>query len=86
MLFVYLTASAAGLPLLNPYEDRNADFTYGINFAVVGATALSVETLATKNIFGARTNNTLDVQLSWMSRYLSSYCKSEAGISSSQLI
>ncbi|KAL1824395.1 hypothetical protein ACET3Z_011173 [Daucus carota] len=78
LLMIDYVASAAGLPLLNPYEDTNADFTYGINFAVVGATALSVETLARKNIFGARTNSTLDVQLSWMSRYLSSYCKSEA--------
>lgn len=80
ILFVHLTASAANLPLLNPYENRNANFSNGINFAVAGATALPVQTLAVKNIFGARTNNSLDVQVSWMSQSLRNYCNTESGL------
>lgn len=73
------TASAARLPLLNPYEQKGANFRHGINFAVAGSTALPVKTLASKNIHGAPTNSSLDVQLRRMSNYLSSYCNAETG-------
>ncbi|KAL1803749.1 hypothetical protein ACET3Z_032396 [Daucus carota] len=75
LIVIDYIASAAGLPLLNPYEGRSAHFRHGINFAVAGSTALPVRTLASKNIHGAPTNSSLDVQLRRMSDYLSSYCK-----------
>ncbi|KAL8135823.1 acetylajmalan esterase-like [Apium graveolens] len=78
LLMIDYIASAANLPLLNPYENRSANFTNGINFAVMGATTIPVQTLAMKNIFGASTNNSLDVQVRWMSRSLSNYYNSQA--------
>ncbi|KAL1803750.1 hypothetical protein ACET3Z_032397 [Daucus carota] len=75
LIMIDYIALVAGLPLLKPYEGRSGNFRHGINFAVAGATALPVETLASKNIHGGRTSSSLDVQLRWMSEYLSSYCK-----------
>lgn len=77
LIMIDYIAWAARLPLLNPYEQKGANFRHGINFAVAGSTALSVKTLAWKNIHGAPTNSSLDVQLRRMSDYLSSYCKTE---------
>ncbi|KAK2971810.1 hypothetical protein RJ640_009719, partial [Escallonia rubra] len=66
----------AGLPLLNPYEGAGANFRHGVNFAVAGSTALSFQALAAKEIASPVTNSSLDVQLDWMSRHLSSICHS----------
>jgi len=63
-----------GLPLLNPSLEENADFSHGANFAVSGATALSVESLAKKKIHMSYTNSTLSVQLQWMSSHFNSVC------------
>jgi hypothetical protein len=61
-----------GLPLLNPYLDRGADFTHGVNFAVGGATALSTATLARRGITIPHTNSSLEVQIRWFKEFMSS--------------
>ncbi|XP_055816747.1 acetylajmalan esterase-like isoform X1 [Solanum dulcamara] len=74
MLMIDFIAMECGLPLLNPWEDENADFSHGANFAVSGATALSVESLEENNIAMSFTNSTLSVQLDWMSYHFKSIC------------
>lgn len=68
----FLTARESGLPFLNPFKNENTDFSHGVNFAVAGATALSVESLAEKNISMSFTNSTLTVQLHWISSHFKS--------------
>lgn len=77
LLMIDYIASAAGLPFLNPYLDATLNFSHGANFAVVGSTALSVQSMAEKNILADITNYSLDIQLDWLSKHLSSPCKSE---------
>lgn len=62
------------LPLVNPSKDENADFSHGANFAVSGATALSVEYLTRKKIAMSYTNSSLSVQLDWMTAHFKSIC------------
>jgi hypothetical protein len=50
-----------GLPLLNPYLDKAADFTHGVNFVVAGATALDTTTLAERGVTISLTNISLDI-------------------------
>ncbi|KAK3036248.1 hypothetical protein RJ639_030790 [Escallonia herrerae] len=42
MLMIDYITLAAGIPLLNPYENAEADFRHGVNFA---STALSAQAL-----------------------------------------
>ncbi|KAH7285693.1 hypothetical protein KP509_33G041300 [Ceratopteris richardii] len=68
LLIIDFLAILLGLPLTQPYLDRSADFTTGINFAVSSATALDAAYL---NSIGIPTlsNYSLDVEIGW---YLSS--------------
>lgn len=68
------TALESGLPLLNPYKDKSANFRHGANFAVVGATALSAQVMAEKKIVLSFTNSSLDIQLDWMSSHFETTC------------
>ncbi|CAN4108742.1 unnamed protein product [Withania somnifera] len=75
MLMIDFIAVESGLPLLNPYKDRIANFSHGADFAVAGATALSAEFLAEKmNIATSFTNSSLSVQLDWMDSHFKSTC------------
>uniref|UniRef100_A0A0D3F7B5 Uncharacterized protein n=1 Tax=Oryza barthii TaxID=65489 RepID=A0A0D3F7B5_9ORYZ len=56
-LMIDYLANDLGLPLLNPYIDKGADFFYGVNFAVTGATALDAAALARIGVTAPRTNN-----------------------------
>ncbi|XP_055816756.1 acetylajmalan esterase-like [Solanum dulcamara] len=78
MLIIDFLALECGLPLLNPWEDENADFSHGVNYAVSGATALSAEYLAENNFLNIGcTNSSLSVQLDWMSSHLLNICSSD---------
>ncbi|WMV11955.1 hypothetical protein MTR67_005340 [Solanum verrucosum] len=77
LLMIDFIALECGLPLLNPSLEENADFSHGANFAVSGATALSVESLAKKKIHMSYTNSTLSVQLQWMSSHFNSVCSTD---------
>lgn len=50
-LYIF-TALSTGIPLLQPYLNKNVSLThdYGVNFAVAGSPALPVETLAAQRI------------------------------------
>lgn len=65
-------AKYLGLPLLNPYLDKAADFTHGVNFAVAGATALGATALAERGVTMPHTNSSLDVQLQWFRDFMAS--------------
>ncbi|XP_057479231.1 acetylajmalan esterase-like [Actinidia eriantha] len=71
------TASAAGLPFLNPYKNNEANFRHGANFAVAGSTALPVEVLAGKNISTMVTGSSLSVQLDWMFTHFNAICNTD---------
>ncbi|PIN18142.1 Chlorogenate--glucarate O-hydroxycinnamoyltransferase [Handroanthus impetiginosus] len=75
LLMIDYIAMAAGLPLLPPYKDIEADFSFGVNFAVAGSTALPTEVLSAKHIFSPVTNSSLNVQLDWMSTHFNSICR-----------
>ncbi|KAF7137668.1 hypothetical protein RHSIM_Rhsim07G0189500 [Rhododendron simsii] len=62
-LMIDFIAQASGLPFLNPYLEKDADFKHGVNFAVTGAAALTTEDLAKMNIIDTLTNSSLEVQL-----------------------
>ncbi|WOH14030.1 hypothetical protein DCAR_0933546 [Daucus carota subsp. sativus] len=72
LLVIDYIGNTAGIPLLNPYLKNDADFTHGVNFAVSGATALSTETLAEKGFGRDGTDNSLGVQVEWMSNHFAS--------------
>ncbi|XP_052192845.1 acetylajmalan esterase-like [Diospyros lotus] len=76
LMIDYIT-EAAGLPLLNPYKNDEADFRHGVNFAVAGSTALPVENLASKKIVSPVTTSSLNVQLNWMFSHFNSTCHTE---------
>ncbi|RLN09493.1 acetylajmalan esterase-like [Panicum miliaceum] len=62
-LMIDFLAKDLGLPLLNPYLDKGADFAHGVNFAVAGATALDAAAFARRGVFVPHTNSSLAVQL-----------------------
>lgn len=73
-LIIDFVAQTVGLPFLNPYLEREADFSNGVNFAVSDATALPSFFLANYNIVNPVTNSSLDVQLGWMQTYFNFTC------------
>ncbi|KAH7846030.1 hypothetical protein Vadar_008914 [Vaccinium darrowii] len=77
-------ANASGLPFLNPYLKKDANFRHGVNFAVAGATALPENVLTKHNITDIYTNSSLVVQLDWMSKHLNSACKMKGDCSKKQ--
>ncbi|KNA09331.1 hypothetical protein SOVF_154570, partial [Spinacia oleracea] len=62
------------LPFLDPYHNREGNFTHGVNFAVAAATAMNCSTLAMKDIKNCPTNSSLLVQLDWFKSHLHSIC------------
>ncbi|CAI9764299.1 unnamed protein product [Fraxinus pennsylvanica] len=77
LLMIDFFALSAGLPLLNPYQEAEANFEHGVNFAVAGSTALPVKELADMNILSPVTTSSLDVQLDWMHSHFNSACNNQ---------
>ncbi|RWR86951.1 acetylajmalan esterase-like protein [Cinnamomum micranthum f. kanehirae] len=77
-LIVDFLARSLDLPLLNPYLQKDAEFSHGVNFAVAGATALKASFFQEKNIQMMYTTSSLNVQLNWFKTHLSSICSSRA--------
>ncbi|OVA09188.1 Lipase [Macleaya cordata] len=77
-LAVDFIAQSIGLQLLPPYlPARNSsgyDFRQGVNFAVVGATALDASFFEERLQITLETNYTLGVQLGWFKNLLPSLC------------
>ncbi|KAJ4965309.1 hypothetical protein NE237_017158 [Protea cynaroides] len=74
LIMIDYFALALGLPFLNPYLKKGANFTAGVNFAVTGATALNTSFLIKEKIPLSFTNNSLSVQLEWFRTHLQTIC------------
>ncbi|XP_057790052.1 acetylajmalan esterase-like [Salvia miltiorrhiza] len=72
-LIIDYTAMTLGLPLLNPYLDKNASFRNGVNFAAAGATALNSSFFVSRGILVPNVDS-LDLQLRSFRTYLASIC------------
>jgi hypothetical protein len=72
-------AMALNLPLINPYLDKSADFSSGVNFAVAGATALDRTYLLQNAIIMPPGNMPLSSQLDWFRSHLNATCPSQEG-------
>nr|GMD50991.1 acetylajmalan esterase-like [Ipomoea batatas] len=72
LLIVDFIAGAVGFPLLNPYLDKNASFSNGVNFAMAGSTALDIGFLAQKGVVVPSILVPLSGQINWFRTYLSS--------------
>jgi hypothetical protein len=68
------------LTLINPYLDKSADFSNGVNFAVAGATALDRSALLVNGVAMPPASVPLSSQLEWFNSYLNSTCASQSGI------
>ncbi|CAB4276210.1 unnamed protein product [Prunus armeniaca] len=84
-LVIDFIAEFLGLPLVPPYlesQDSNQsvqNFEAGVNFAVVGATALDAAFLAEMGDSTSFTNNSLSIQLEWFKQMLPSLCNTSSG-------
>ncbi|CAK9309105.1 unnamed protein product [Citrullus colocynthis] len=74
LLMIDYFALDAGLPLVNPFLNKDASTNHGVNFAVAGSTALSSELLSHKKIYSPVTNSSLNHQLDWMFSHFNSIC------------
>ncbi|KAM7525044.1 hypothetical protein LguiA_014946 [Lonicera macranthoides] len=72
-LIIDFIAEDLGLPYVTPYIGSN-NFGKGVNFAVVGATALDSSFYAERGIKNPFTNASLGVQLGWFKKMLPSPC------------
>ncbi|XP_057962348.1 acetylajmalan esterase-like [Malania oleifera] len=77
LLMIDYLALAAGLPFVNPYMNRDANFGHGVNFAVAGSTALPTDVLARNGIVSLVTNTSLHVQLHSMLSHFNSICSNQ---------
>ncbi|KAJ1393985.1 SGNH hydrolase superfamily [Sesbania bispinosa] len=82
-LIIDFIAESLGLPLVKPYlgikngELEDWSVEEGVNFAVIGATALDVSFFEEeKGIHDLPTNYSLRVQLNWFKEFLSTLCNS----------
>ncbi|KAL5222952.1 hypothetical protein ABZP36_027665 [Zizania latifolia] len=74
-LVVDFIADAFGVPFVPPYLGQAQNFTHGVNFAVVGATALDLAFFRENNITSvAPFNTSLSVQLDWFGKLKPTLC------------
>lgn len=79
-LIIDFICESLGVPTVKPYlgikngglEDRSAN--EGVNFAVIGATALDVSFFEERGIHNVETNYSLTVQLNWFKELLPALC------------
>lgn len=85
-------AQSLGLPFLEPFiGDKNTNassrnFSKGVNFAVAGATALNLSFLERSGIFNPQTNVSLGTQLDWFKEFFATFCKTNPGKPTCQII
>ncbi|KAL7612107.1 hypothetical protein Lser_V15G06605 [Lactuca serriola] len=76
-LIIDFLAESLGLPLVRPFLhdcDSVIEPGQGVNYAVVGATALNSSFLEARGIVNDLTNASLGVQLAWFKQSLASIC------------
>ncbi|KAF7827512.1 GDSL esterase/lipase [Senna tora] len=77
-------AESLGIPLVKPYlgikngEVKNWKTEEGVNFAVIGSTALDVDFFEEKGIHNVPFNDSLRIQLGWFKELLPSLCSSSS--------
>ncbi|XVF06913.1 hypothetical protein REPUB_Repub06bG0092100 [Reevesia pubescens] len=76
LLMIDYLALSAEIPFLEAYLNKDGSFDHGVNFAVAGATALSVEVLSNTNLSFFPTDRSLSKQLDWMFSYFNTTCHS----------
>ncbi|KAF7827510.1 GDSL esterase/lipase [Senna tora] len=83
-LIIDFIAESLGIPLVKPYlgikngEVKNWKTEEGVNFAVIGATALDVDFFEEKGIHNVPVNDSLTIQLGWFKELLPSLCSSSS--------
>ncbi|XP_050287243.1 GDSL esterase/lipase At1g28580-like isoform X1 [Quercus robur] len=79
-LVLDFTAQTLGLPLIKPYlgVENGSTIQEGVNFAVVGATALDASFFFERGIDNVSTNDSLSVQLDWFKKILPSLCNTSS--------
>ncbi|KAL9242137.1 hypothetical protein vseg_016168 [Gypsophila vaccaria] len=73
LLMIDYFAKLLNLPLIDPYLNKDGNFTHGVNFAVASSTALDVSTLEENYSLPAVTNLSLSVQLGWFKSHINSF-------------
>lgn len=83
MVVFICEAEGIRLPLVRPFVgakgNRLMESRSGVNFAVVGATALDSSFHAARGVDNPLTNSSLRVQLSWFKQSLQSICLNVEG-------
>ncbi|KAI3719031.1 hypothetical protein L6452_19920 [Arctium lappa] len=78
-LVIDFIAESMGLPLVRPFVGDNGngimEFRKGVNYAVVGATALDSSFHAARGVHNPLTNSSLRVQLGWFKQSWPSICR-----------
>ncbi|XP_047968363.1 GDSL esterase/lipase At1g28580-like [Salvia hispanica] len=70
-LVIDFIAQSLGLPLVQPYiTGRDRSFSKGVNFAVIGATALDFDFLGSIGFPNTFTNVSLGTQIDWLKEFL----------------
>ncbi|KAI9096300.1 hypothetical protein K1719_026019 [Acacia pycnantha] len=83
-LIIDFIAESIGIPLVKPYlsikneKEKNLNKEEGVNFAVIGATALDVRFYEDIGIHNCPTNDSLITQLGWFKELLPSLCNSSS--------
>ncbi|XP_059436721.1 GDSL esterase/lipase At1g28580-like [Corylus avellana] len=78
-LVIDFIAESLGLPFVQPYLGINiTSIEEGVNFAVVGATALDASFFEERGIDNVSTNFSLRVQLDWFKQILPSLCNTSS--------
>ncbi|KAJ4752376.1 GDSL esterase/lipase [Rhynchospora pubera] len=74
-LVVDFIAQNLSLPLVPPYFSKGQDYHKGVNFAVIGSTALSLDYFRQHNITNIPgTDTSISVQLGWFDQFKTSIC------------
>ncbi|CAA7396337.1 unnamed protein product [Spirodela intermedia] len=76
-LMIDYIAAAFDLPNVPPYMDKSANFDYGVNFAVGGATALNQSFFLKRGISLPVTSYSLELQLQWFNAHINHICLSK---------
>ncbi|KAJ3671819.1 hypothetical protein LUZ60_007898 [Juncus effusus] len=77
LLIIDYLAMDLNLSLINPYLDKSADFSNGVNFAVAGATAMDRSVLLENGVVMPPASAPLSSQLEWFNSHLNSTCSSK---------
>ncbi|KAF8411027.1 hypothetical protein HHK36_003566 [Tetracentron sinense] len=87
-LIIDFIAQSLGLPLVPPYLERSSGQNprKGVNFAVVGATAVNASFYEERGIYNDFTNYSLGIQVGWFKELLPSLCNTSSSNSHNSVL